>query len=178
VRHTTSTERHFSVGLFSLFCDTVLMRAFVVWMKRVCHWMAEPWWVWVTAGVPAVCILLPGSLLARVNYCGGAFEFLGIISVAWGVRGKSGLFKRPTVFAECRSWLSRFPQYGGQHIVLVGDTAGISISGSATLGRGDSSVTRHLCRSPFGGSGEERGDSHGGTRTPNESTHTGSHKEG
>ena len=113
---------------------TRLARNLWRWIKALARWIVyESWPVWaviVIFGLGFAFVMaspLPSSTANRVRYSGLAFELLGIFTVVWGLRGKRLLFKRPSLIEHFRSWLRRFPRWGGtQHRVLVAD--GLSLS--------------------------------------------------
>ncbi len=69
----------------------------------------------------------------EVRFTGLLLQILGIGTVAWGIRETRALFGRPTLFAQFRAWLRRFPVYGGR---VVSASASITMPRISVNARG------------------------------------------
>lgn len=106
------------------------------WIVAVAHWIADAWRVWGALAVVVLVTLigsqLPGTVEDRVRYCGLTLELLGIFTVVSGLRDKRRIFKRPSLLAHLRSWLSRCPRWGTRaHTISATGIASASAFGAA-----------------------------------------------
>ena len=116
--------------------------------------IAEPRLPWVAFAVVAVIFLTSTFLLLgtnddRVRYSGLALELFGISTVAFGLRDKWHLFKRPSILDHLRGWWERRPHWGGKDIT-------VALSGAELITMGTSAKLSLWRGVPAGASIEDR----------------------
>jgi hypothetical protein len=103
------------------------------WLKAVLRWLVEPRLFWVAVSVVAfagLLVLRPGVRELEVRVIGLTLEWLGIGTVAYGIRETRKLFGHPSARQLARAWMLRFPRW--RRRVVVGAGAGsIGISGAS-----------------------------------------------
>jgi hypothetical protein len=86
------------------------------WIKAIKYWLWESRFFWLAFVVVAAPIVAsfcwPHEYFLR--YAGLFLQFLGILTVAWGIWKTRELFGHPSFLMRIREWLRRFPPYGGR----------------------------------------------------------------
>jgi len=102
-----------------------------------CKWLLEGWWWWAGFLVLAVALRVsfhPGTSEFEVRVSGLVLQWLGVGTVAVGLRKARKMFGRPRPMTSFRAWLSRRPSWGRRD-VMVADALPVGVSGSAAIGR-------------------------------------------
>jgi len=111
----------------------VLIRRLIGWLGRFARWLAEPirFWVFVlcTAVVATIAWVLADSWEQGFRYAGLLYQWLGIGTVAYGLRETRMLFEHPTIRSLACDWWSRFPRWRA-HVNLAVGTAHIHAQGN------------------------------------------------
>jgi hypothetical protein len=100
------------------------------WLMAFARWLAAARPLWVALGVLAVALyvsLRSGASEWEIRVAGLALQWLGIGTVAYGVRETRRLFARASLSGLLRQWVSRFP--GRPQQITMGTIA----SGSAAF---------------------------------------------
>lgn len=106
-------------------------------LKALLRWLWEPWPVWLTTLLIAVSLYGSSQFAAwfsrpvdqltdTLRYSGLILQVSGIATIAWGIRGKRKLFRRPSLAERAREWIKRFPD-------LLRKPEPINVSMSATI---------------------------------------------
>lgn len=115
---------------------TAQTRTLFSWIRALWFWLTEPRHFWLATFVVALALgftLRRGVTEPEVRITGMLLQILGIGTVAWGIRETRALFGRPTLMAQFRAWLHRFPVYGGR---VVSASANITVPGASLHARG------------------------------------------
>jgi hypothetical protein len=113
------------------------------------RWFASGWahWFWLAGLVLALCVILffPCKPADRVRYSGILLEWLGILTVAWGLWDRLRMFESE----ESRisgggliDWLRRFPGWGSRATT-------VALSGVAAIGGVGAVATLNGSRAPM-----------------------------
>jgi len=119
-----SVRRHDFERLIPLAKATAWLRAFV-------RWLAEPhllWWTLLGVMLALAISLRPGANEFQIRASGLVLQWLGIGTVALGVRRTRRQFGLPSLKTLFHNWLARFPSWP-RNVVL--DVQGVSIGVSA-----------------------------------------------
>jgi hypothetical protein len=115
---------------------TAQTRTLFSWFRALWFWLTEPRHFWLATFVVAIALgftLGRGVTEQEVRITGMLLQILGIGTVAWGIRETRALFGRPTLMAQFRAWLHRFPAYGGR---VVSASTNITVPGASLHARG------------------------------------------
>lgn len=116
-------------------------RTLTLWLRALWFWLTEPRHFWLATFVVALALIFTlrrGVTEPEIRISGLLLQILGIGTVAWGIRETRALFGRPTLVAEFRAWLRRFPVYGGR---VVSASVNITMPGLSLHARGSSSAS-------------------------------------
>ena len=95
--------------------------------------MAEPRLLWLTLLVALGALVVsfrPGVPELQIRISGLALQWLGIGTVAIGLRETRKLFERPSLIALLCAWLSRFPRWRRDVRVIAG-SGSLGLTGMA-----------------------------------------------
>jgi hypothetical protein len=101
------------------------------WLRALGRWLAEPRLAWLTLLVVVlafVTTLRSGATDLHIRLTGVLLEWLGIGTVAYGVRDTRTLFGLPSFTSMARDWLTRFPPWRRDVILMTG-TGHLEIKG-------------------------------------------------
>lgn len=107
------------------------MKRLSAWLAALAHWLAEARLLWTGLFVVLLALLVcirPGAREIDVRVTGLVLQWLGIGTVAVGIRETRRLFGRPGIGKLFVAWVSRFPRWRRQ--VVFG--AGAGALGTAT----------------------------------------------
>ena len=133
IAHITHKPPHHASSRTGLVAQT---RTLFAWVRALWFWLTEPRHFWLAIFVIAVALsftLRRGVTEPEVRITGLLLQILGIGTVAWGIRETRALFGRPTLMAQFRAWLRRFPVYGER---VVSANMNITIPGASLHARG------------------------------------------
>lgn len=112
-----------------------------LWVRDFTLWLSwELRWLW-GAAFPvafAYCLVWYGKSPKIHAKTGGLFlEFIGVATVAWGLRETRKLFEKPGALGHFSNWFKRFPKYRRSvHLQAgTGDTIGVSDSVTMNIWR-------------------------------------------
>jgi hypothetical protein len=90
--------------------------AHIIWVSKV----KSLWGVVLPFALLLFILLLPNDLNNLVRYVGLVLELLGLITVAFGLKGKRELFKKPSFVEHVTSWWNQRPAWKPVTIIACG----------------------------------------------------------
>lgn len=114
--------------------------------KAMWPWLIEARFTWLALGVIGVALavcLRPHTAEPAIRLTGLILQLLGIGTVAWGISETRALFGHPSLAAQAKAWLGRFP-LRRRNIVLAVSAGSIATGASNARGY----VTRGAGPSP------------------------------
>lgn len=107
------------------------MNRIVTYVKTVCAWLAKPKLAWFGLGITVLFIYLAfrrDATEPQIRVAGLGLQWLGIGTVAYGVRKTRQLFGEPSFLDRFRAWLSDRPKWR-RDIVMMAGTGALKMTG-------------------------------------------------
>jgi hypothetical protein len=109
---------------------------FFTYLGSVVRWLFSPRLAWLAAAATAALLYLAfraGATNLHMRLAGMVFQWLGVGTVAYGVRQTRKMFRQPSLSSHLGKWLSQFPRW---HRDLILGPGGVQVGvqvGSARL---------------------------------------------
>lgn len=106
------------------------LRHFALWLSRDLKFL---WYAALPVAIAYGIILFWLQSETSAKAGGLLLEFMGVATVAWGLRETRELFEKPSVFGHLKGWFSRFPKYRRNVHLSPGTLTATTSLGKPTL---------------------------------------------
>lgn len=114
----------------------------VIWLRAFLLWLAEARLTWIALFVLVSALIVsfrPSASEFQIRFTGLILQWLGIGTVAYGIRQIRQLFGRPGILKLFWGWISRFPPWP-RHMVSATGTGAIESRMASVRGFGWSEI--------------------------------------